>query len=293
MVWLIGNKGMLGTEVEASLVKSGLEVVCSDRDVDITDLEAVESFVSGKNIEWIINCAAYTAVDKAEDEEGIAEKINALGPENLARAAKKIGAKLIHISTDYVFEGNDSKPRKEDDSVNPISAYGRTKLNGERNIENNMDEYFIIRTAWLYGPAGNNFVYTMLKLMNSKEQIAVVNDQKGSPTYAVDLADLITLIISSKSDNYGYYHFSNEGEITWYDFALKIKELGVAADFIPDKCAVNPCSSDQYPTKASRPAYSLLSKEKVKNKLGFSVPEWQESLSKYFDGLVKAEYTVE
>lgn len=293
MIWLIGNKGMLGTEIEKLLHNSGSEYVCSDMDVDITDPAAVEQYCSGKNISWIINCAAYTAVDKAEDEEDKALKINALGPLNLATSAKKIGAKLIHISTDYVFEGNDPSPLREDDPVGPISAYGRTKLAGEKNIEDSMEEFFIIRTAWLYGPAGNNFVYTMLKLMNTKDEIAVVNDQKGSPTSAVDLAELLVHIIGVDSQAYGYYHFSDEGEITWYDFALKIREFGVSNKLIAGSCVVNSCTSDQFPTKAKRPAYSLLSKEKVKSELGFDVPVWDESLKNYFEGLVASNYTVE
>jgi dTDP-4-dehydrorhamnose reductase len=285
MIWLIGNKGMLGTEVETLLAASKFEFLTSDREVDITSYNDIESFSNGQNINWIINCAAYTAVDKSEDEEDIAYSINATGPENLAKLAKKLNAKLIHISTDYVFPGDEPTPRKEDDITGPTGAYGRTKLAGEQKIQEIFDEYFIIRTAWLYGPAGNNFVYTMLKLMKERDRITVVNDQTGSPTSAVDLAKLIFHIIDHNSSKYGIYHFSNEGKITWYDFAVEIKKLGIEYGKIDDTCMVEPCASDQFPTKAVRPAYSLMSKEKVKTELGFSVPVWENSLNEFFKGL--------
>ncbi len=285
MVWLVGNKGMLGSELERQLQDASIQYAASDMDVDITDYSAVESFVKEKDISWIINCAAYTAVDKAEDEEEKAYKINAAGPSNLAKCAKTINAAIIHISTDYVFAGNDPAPRKEEDPTGPVSAYGRTKLAGEEEIIRNTDAYFIIRTAWLYGVSGNNFVYTMLKLMKERDNITVVNDQIGSPTHAVDLALLIVEIIQKNCRDYGIYHFSNEGEISWYDFALEIKDLGIEYGMFEDTCKVEPCSSGQFKTKAVRPAYSLMSKERVKSVLYFNVPEWKESLRDFFEAI--------
>ncbi|MBP5695913.1 MAG: dTDP-4-dehydrorhamnose reductase [Treponema sp.] len=278
MIWLIGNKGMLGTEVARQLEENKIDFIGSDRDVDFTDEAATEKFTAGKKIDFIINCAAYTAVDKAESEYELAEKLNADGPRNIARLAKRIGAKLVHISTDYVFDGSGSTPRTEDMEINPIGVYGETKAHGEKAVAEEMDEFYIIRTAWLYGWAGKNFVYTMIRAMNTHDSVKVVNDQKGTPTFAGDLAAVIVKIIKSNVP-YGIYHCTDLGEITWWDFTNEIKRQGIECGLVVNpRCAVNPCSTEEYPTPAKRPAYSVLSKDKIQKALGIKLPDWKESL---------------
>jgi len=282
MIWLIGNKGMLGTEVARQLGENKIDFVGSDRDVDFTDSAACENFVSDKKIDFIINCAAYTAVDKAESDFEMAEKLNVRGPENIARLAKKIGAVLIHISTDYVFDGSGNTPRTEDMDIAPIGVYGKTKADGEKAVSGNTGKYFILRTAWLYGWAGKNFVYTMIRAMNTHESVKVVNDQKGSPTFAADLAGVIVKIVSGAKLDYGIYHCTDLGEITWWEFTNEIKRQGLETGILTNPgCIVNPCTTEEYPTAAKRPAYSVLSKEKIQKALGIQLPDWKESLHKF------------
>ncbi len=307
MVWLIGNKGMLGSEVEKQLTENRIPFIGTDRDVDITNPEAIEHFTASietssyfpseltrqeRQIKWIINCSAYTNVDGAEDDAELCEKLNRDGACNIARAARKIGAKLIHISTDYVFNGRSSDPYKEDDEKDPTGVYGRTKSEGEDLIRKEMTQYFIIRTAWLYGFDGKNFVYTMTNLMNSRNEVKVVNDQKGTPTCAVDLASVIMKIID-KTDNakgflgpgsapaFGIYHYTNNGECTWYEFAKEINRLGVKNGRITNQCSVTPCNSDEYESKVQRPAFSVLNKTKISKTLKIKIPSWQTSLEKF------------
>lgn len=278
MIWLIGNKGMLGTEVARQLEENKIDFIGTDRDVDFTDATATENFTAGKKIDFIINCAAYTAVDRAESEYELAEKLNADGPRNIARLAKHIGAKLIHISTDYVFDGNADTPRSEDMEINPIGVYGVTKTHGEKAIAEETDEFYIIRTAWLYGWAGKNFVYTMIRAMNTHDSVKVVSDQKGSPTFAGDLAAVIVKIIKSDAP-YGIYHCTDLGETSWWDFTNEIKRQGIECGWITNRgCTVNPCTTEEYPTPAKRPAYSVLSKDKIQKTLGIKLPDWRESL---------------
>ena len=196
MIWLIGNKGMLGTEISRQLTENKIDFVGTDIDVDITNIDALKGFASGKGINWIINCAAYTAVDNAETNVELAKKLNDVAPGNIAKVAKEIGAKFIHISTDYVFDGTGDTPRTEDMTIAPIGVYGVTKADGEKSVASNTSEYYILRTAWLYGWAGKNFVYTMIRAMNTHESVKVVADQKGTPTFAGDLAKVIITIIS-------------------------------------------------------------------------------------------------
>lgn len=191
---------------------------------------------------------------------------------------------MIHISTDYVFDGNGINPYIEDMKTSPIGVYGKTKLAGENAVKQNLNEYYIIRTAWLYGWAGKNFVYTMIKAMNTHDSVKVVNDQKGSPTFAGDLADVIIKIIKKNDVAYGTYHCTDLGEITWWDFTNEIKKQGIERGLITNKeCIVNPCTTDEYPTPAKRPAYSVLSKDKIQNALKIKLPEWQESLKIFLD----------
>lgn len=289
MIWLIGCKGMLGTEIARQLSENKIEFVGTDIDVDITNPQALESFAQGKEISYIINCSAYTAVDKAESDADFVKKLNEDGPRNIAKLAKQIQAKMIHISTDYVFDGSGSSPYTEDMPIAPIGVYGKTKAAGEETVRQSLAEHYIIRTAWLYGWAGKNFVYTMIRAMNTHDSVKVVNDQKGSPTFAGDLADVIIKIIQKKNVPYGTYHCTDLGEITWWDFTNEIKKKGIELGLITNRdCVVNPCTTDEYPTPAKRPAYSVLSKDKIQKTLGTTLPLWKDSLalflkSEFFD----------
>ena len=268
MFLITGCNGQLGKELSKKLP----DAICADVDkLDITDGVAVQNFVKENNIELIINCAAWTAVDKAEDEVELATKINVDGPRNLA----KTGAKIIHISTDYVFDGTAHRPYETDEKTNPVSVYGKTKRAGENAVLENSHCAVVIRTAWLYSAFGNNFVKTMRKLGNEKDVINVVADQIGTPTFAADLADAIVQIIPQmKPENSGVYHFTNEGVCSWYDFAVEIMDLSEI------KCVVNPIKSNQYPTRAVRPFYSVLDKDKIKEVFGIKISHWKDSLKK-------------
>jgi len=290
MIWLIGNKGMLGAELSMLLEKENIFFIETDKETDITDINVLREFIkqhsSNENpIEWIINCAAYTAVDKAEDDKETCLLINAEGSKNIAVAAKEINAVIIQISTDYVFNGRGIKPYTEDDETDPTGIYGLSKRYGEIKILEENKKSYIIRTAWLYGKYGNNFVHTMLRLMKEKETISVVNDQKGSPTWANDLARIIFEFIKQAREGkqvpYGIYHYSNEGEITWFDFAKEIYKQGRALGILDKDCEVKPCTSADFPAKVTRPAYSVLDKTKIKEALGSVVPAWELSLKAF------------
>ncbi len=267
-ILVTGAKGQLGTELQKLLPNA----IFADIDVlDITDLEAVKKFVRDNQIDVIVNCAAYTAVDKAEDDIELTQKINEDGPRNLALS----GAKVIHISTDYVFDGTNHKPYLPEDKTNPVSVYGKTKRAGELAVLDNTKIAVVIRTAWLYSAHGNNFVKTMRRLGAEKESLNVVADQIGSPTFAEDLAQAIVTILPQMNEtNKGIYHYTNEGVCSWYDFATEIMKLSGLS------CKVNPIPSSAYPTKATRPFYSVLSKEKIKNVFNIEIPHWKESLVK-------------
>ena len=281
MIWLIGNKGMLGSEIARQLIENKIDFVGTDIDVDITSYDALSTFAKNKSIKWIINCAAYTAVDLAESNVELATKLNATAPGNIAKVAKEIDATVIHISTDYVFDGTGDSPRTEDMEIAPIGVYGVTKADGEKSVSENAEKYYILRTAWLYGWAGKNFVYTMLRAMNKNPAVKVVADQKGTPTFAGDLAHVILKIISKENPiPYGIYHVTDLGETTWWDFTKEIKNQGIDVGYLQNKdCVVNSCTTEEYPTPAKRPAYSVLSKDKIQQALGITLPQWQESLS--------------
>lgn len=290
MIWLIGCNGMLGTEVSRQLKENKIDFTGTDREVDFTDEKAVSDFASDKNIDFIINCAAYTAVDKAESEVDLCRKLNVKGPEVVAKYAKQTGATLLHISTDYVFDGTGSSPRTEDMPIAPIGVYGVTKAESEKAVSDNTDKYYILRTAWLYGWAGKNFVYTMIKAMNTHDAVKVVNDQKGTPTFAGDLAKVIIEFYKRAANHnpveYGIYHCTDLGEITWWDFTNEIKKQGIEAGWINEtgkKCVVNPCTTEEYPTPAKRPAYSVLCKEKIQKALNIKLPYWKNSLSIFLE----------
>ncbi|HNX57711.1 MAG TPA: dTDP-4-dehydrorhamnose reductase [Spirochaetota bacterium] len=282
MIWIIGNNGMLGKELSALCDSAGIPYVGSDRECDITDVEALRSFAAGKDVKWIVNCSAYTAVDKAEDEETLAYAINAAGAVNIAIVASETGAKMIHISTDYVFGGDGSRPYKEDDPVNPTGAYGRTKYAGEEFVRKHCSSHIIIRTAWLYGRHGKNFVETMLRLFREKGFAGVVCDQRGTPTWAYDLASAIVFFIRHDFSGYGTYHFTDDGETNWYEFACEIRRIAVEKGIIKDDVRVNSLTTEQFPTRAVRPKYSVLDKTKIKS-AGVEVPEWKKSLTRYME----------
>lgn len=267
MFLVTGANGQLGNEFRLLLKEKALYV---DRtELDITDKKTVLDFVRPEKFSAVINCAAYTAVDKAEDDFEAAEKINCFGPENLALS----GVPLIHVSTDYVFNGQNCRPYAETDATAPCSVYGRTKSAGEQAVLKNADTALVIRTAWLYSEFGNNFVKTMRRLGQEKNSLNVVFDQVGTPTYAKDLAQAIVEILPQlKKGMKGIYHFSNEGVCSWYDFAVAVmKKFGL-------KCKVLPIESSQYPTKAKRPFYSVLNKSKIKNDFNISIRHWEEAL---------------
>ena len=273
----------------------GNNVDASTRKLDITDLSAIRRFVKDNEITIIINCAAYTNVDAAEDNRELAELLNAKAVENLAVAIKEVQGLLIHISTDYVFGGDPyNTPCKEDQKGTPTGVYGLTKLHGEQAIQNVGCNYVIIRTAWLYSEFGKNFVKTMLNLTATKPQLKVVFDQVGTPTYARDLADVIKVVLNEYNQTAvtmeitpytftkgGIYHFSNEGVCSWYDFTKMIAEYAGQTE-----CDIQPCHSDEFPSPVKRPAYSVLDKTKVKETFGIKVPYWTESLKKCVYNLI-------
>jgi dTDP-4-dehydrorhamnose reductase len=285
MIWLIGNQGMLGKEIERELKNNELKFIASGKELDITDLDCLINYSKNKEINWIINCSAFTAVDKAEAENETAYKINASAINNLTKLAEKLDSTLIHFSTDYIFDGNKTTPYTEDDIPNPINIYGKSKLLGEQNIINKLKKYFIFRTAWLYGRTGNNFPLTMIKLFYEKEMINVVNDQFGSPTYTKDISEFIIFLIIKDAKEYGIYNFTNEGKTTWYEFAKEIFLL-LQEKGIKTKCTqINPISAEYYPTKAKRPKNSYLSKEKVKTVFNIKIRNWQDALAEFINTL--------
>lgn len=273
-ILITGAKGMLAKAV-IDQFKDNNELILTDvSELDITDENNTNEFITRIKPKYIINCAAYTAVDKAEEDIELAKKVNSIGPKNLAIAAKKNDAILIHISTDYVFNGelDISKSYIEDDEIAPVTVYGKTKAEGEKNIIEKCDKYYILRTAWLYGD-GNNFVRTMIKLGKEKEEINVVSDQHGSPTYTVDLASIISQVIEKKLP-YGIYHSTNEGFTTWYDFTKKIFEIANL------NCKVNPVTSEEFIRPAKRPKNSKMSKDKLLRN-NVVVPKYEDALKRY------------
>ena len=269
MFLVTGCNGQLGTALQSLLKDKATYIDRSE--LDLTDEQAVKSYLEKNNFEFIINCAAYTAVDKAEQEYENAEKVNTFAPLYLA----KYGKRLIHISTDYVFDGTNHKPYTEEDQPNPVSVYGKTKHQGEINVIENAETAIIIRTAWLYSPHGGNFVKTMRKLGAERESLNVVFDQIGTPTNAYDLAEAIVAILPQiKKGEKEIYHFTDEGVCSWYDFAKEIMEQSALS------CQVYPIESKDYPTPAKRPHYSVLNKAKIKQRFNISIPHWKEGLIK-------------
>lgn len=272
-ILITGCNGQLGNEMRVQSVAYAQHTYwfTDVAELDITDAEAVRQYVSSYAIDLIVNCAAYTNTDRAEDDEDNAYHLNALAVENLGRS----GAKIIHISTDYVFDGKGCTPYTETDTLCPVSAYGRTKLAGEQLLQNVCPDAIILRTAWLYSSFGNNFVKTMLRLGQERDCLKVVFDQVGTPTYAADLAMAIFAIIDADKWMPGIYHFSNEGVCSWYDFTLAIHQLSGITD-----CDVCPILSADYPSKMPRPHYSVLDKTKIKRTFGIKISHWQKALAR-------------
>lgn len=280
MILVTGANGQLGSELRELVIDQPNRFIFCDLDLDITDFNALHLFFSSHEIEFVINCAAYTAVDKAESEKEKATQINAIAPGLLAELSKEFGYKLIHISTEYVFDGLSVLPYREDDATNPLSVYGKTKTDGEIQILNSGVAAIIIRTSWLYSKYGGNFVKTMIRLASTKDQFGVIFDQTGSPTWAHDLAvvilEFIKQIGSGKLvlNDTQIFHFSNEGVASWYDFAKAIvSKSGL-------NVIINPLRTAEYPTPATRPPNSMLDKQKIKKTLGVTIPYWRDSLEK-------------
>lgn len=278
-ILITGSNGQLGNEIRRNIknYESLFKFYFTDvAELDITSFQAVDQFIKESHIDYVVNCAAYTAVDKAEDDVEMCYKINYGALENIGKAANQNGARVIHISTDYVFDGTNTRPYIESDPTNPQSVYGKSKAQGESVLLNACPQSIIIRTAWLYSAFGNNFVKTMIRLGKEKESLNVVADQTGTPTNAADLARAILSILSyseEKRFEAGIYHYTNEGVTTWYDFTVAIHKAAGITD-----CKVNPITTDQYPTRAKRPQYSVLDKSKIKSTFNLVIPQWENSM---------------
>lgn len=280
-ILITGANGQLGNEMRrVSAVSSNHYIFTDVAELDITNPDAIRKMVNDNHIEVIVNCAAYTNVDKAEDDYEMADLLNNKAVENLAAAAKEVDATLIHVSTDYVFQGDRNIPCCEDWETNPLGVYGKTKLAGEQSLQRVGCKYLIFRTAWLYSSFGKNFVKTMQQLTADRDSLKVVFDQVGTPTYARDLADVIFKVIEEELfDKQGIYHFSNEGVCSWYDFAKEICALS------GNTCDIQPCHSDEFPSKVKRPHFSVLDKTKLKSAFNIKVPYWKDSLIKCINEL--------
>lgn len=273
-VLVTGGNGQLGSELKLLELTSKVSFVFIDiDDLDLTDSAAVDTYFQINEFDFIVNCAAHTAVDKAEEEAELSTVLNANVPELLAQKIQNQGGKIIHISTDFVFEGNQNLPIVETSNTNPLGVYGKTKLAGEEAVQKATAQHFIIRTSWLYSSFGNNFVKTILRLTESREELGIIFDQVGTPTYARDLAKAIIRIVEKDSTQYGVYHYSNEGIASWYDFAIAI------VDLFELSVKINPIKAIEYPTSATRPVFSAMDKSKFKEVFNIDIPHWRHSLT--------------
>lgn len=288
-VWVIGSKGMLAKQVIKDLLFCGFDVIQTGHEVDITDYVALQKFSISieDKVSFIVNCAAFTAVDAAQTQEDLCYAVNKTGALNVALVAKNLCVPLIYISTDYVFSGHFDAPIKESTPTDPKSVYGKSKLAGEKAVIKATQNHYIFRTSWLYGLYGKNFVYTMIKLTATKPSIKVVADQKGSPTNCATLSFVITKTICSycKENNpipYGIYNVTDCGQLTWFDFAKQIQKLAIKQGLVKDSsCVIDPCSTQEYNAPAPRPLYSVLDKTKIQNALDIKLPHWQKSLEDF------------
>jgi len=275
-ILITGSNGQLGNEMQQAAVRfPDFNYIYTDvAELDICDKSALDAFVKANNVNVIVNCAAYTAVDKAEDDVELCYKINRDAVRNIAEVATENKVKVVHVSTDYVFDGTNYLPYTEDMPVCPATVYGKSKLEGEQALLENCKESVILRTAWLYSSFGNNFVKTMMKLGTERDSLGVIFDQVGTPTYAADLADAIMQLISSETFVPGIYHFSDEGVCSWYDFTKTIHRMANIT------CDVKPIETKDYPARTPRPHFSVLNKGKIKSTYGISIPHWEVSLEK-------------
>ncbi len=275
-VLITGSHGQLGNEMQLASVRfPQFKYIFTDIDeLDICDKKALDSFVKVNEVNTIVNCAAYTAVDKAEDDIELCYKINAEAVQNIGEVATANGLKVIHVSTDYIFDGSTNIPYTEDQPVCPATVYGKSKLAGDEALLETCSESIILRTSWLYSSFGNNFVKTMMKLGTERDSLNVIFDQVGTPTYAADLADVILQILSHTTFTPGIYHYSNEGVCSWYDFTISIHRIAGIS------CNVQAIETKDYPVRTPRPQYSVLNKTKIKNTFGISIPHWEKSLEK-------------
>ncbi|MGN0502896.1 MAG: dTDP-4-dehydrorhamnose reductase [Ruminococcus sp.] len=284
-VFVTGVKGQLGYDVMRELEERGYSdaVGVDIEEMDITDSESVDRVIIAENPDVVIHCAAWTAVDLAEDEDkqDKVHLVNAVGTENIAKVCKKLDCKMIYISTDYVFDGQGTRPWEPDDERNPLNVYGQTKYEGELAVEKWLEKYFIVRIAWVFGQNGKNFVRTMLNLGKTHDKLTVVNDQIGSPTYTPDLARL--LVDMAESDKYGFYHATNEGFCSWYEFACEIFRQASEFDSVYKNVSVSPVTSDKYPSKAKRPSNSRMNKNKLTENGFERLPVWQDALRRYIE----------
>ena len=273
-ILVIGAGGQLGQCLKTVAEHRAVSDIIfpAEQEANILNEALLNTLLQKEQPAFVINCAAYTAVDKAEDEVELSKAVNETGAANLARACKANNSTLIHISTDFVFEGNEVKLLKEDDEAKPINIYGVTKLDGEKAVISILDKHFILRTSWLYSEYANNFVKTMLKLGAERDELGIIADQVGTPTYAMDLANTIFDIIDAKTESYGVYHYSNEGVTSWFDFAKAIFDISET------QVKTNPIPGSAYPTKATRPAFSVMDKTKIKSTFNISIPYWRDSL---------------
>ena len=281
-ILVTGAKGQLGHDIMNEIEKRGYQGYGVDvAEMDITNAEIVRKVIDETNVDVVIHCAAWTAVDLAEEAENmdIVRNINVTGTENIAKVCSEFNKKMIYISTDYVFDGKGTNAWQPDDERNPINIYGQTKYEGELAVEKYIDEFFIVRIAWVFGVNGKNFIKTMLELGKKHDKLSVVNDQVGTPTYTYDLSK--TLVDMARSDKYGKYHVTNEGLCTWYDFACEIFRQASEINPIYSEVEVSPVTSDAYPTKAKRPSNSRMSKEKLLQKGFEKLPAWEDALARY------------
>lgn len=289
-VLVTGGDGQLGCALRALIEKMNLPFrfyFTDAGELDITDRSQIESFVVGQQIRYILNCAAYTAVDKAEEEREMAFTINAAGVENIALVAKQYGVKVIHLSTDFVFDGASTVPYDEESEPHPLSVYGETKLKGEQLLQAAGGEWLILRTSWLYSEYGSNFVKTMLRLMRERELLTVIDDQRGSPTYATDLAEMMIHILQQSEVNgwtNGLFHFSNRGQTSWYGFADAIRRVAGI-----ENCKLVPVTTAEYPTAARRPAYSVMDLTKISDRFRVEIPTWEEALQRCLQKILQTE----
>ncbi|MBE7386068.1 MAG: dTDP-4-dehydrorhamnose reductase [Leptolyngbya sp. SIO1E4] len=281
-ILLVGSRGQVGQELELTLPRLGPVIAWSRADLDLTQLDTILPAVVAQQPDVIVNAAAYTAVDKAESEPELAHQINATAPTHLAQAAAACGASIIHLSTDYVFDGRQNRPYQPDAATHPLGVYGQSKQAGEQGVQATTRRHVILRTAWVYGAKGKgNFVKTMLRLGAERDELRVVYDQVGSPTWAYDIAQAITALVPQLQDaTFGAYHYTNSGAVSWYDFAVAIFEEARALGYPLQLSQVFPITSDQYPTPAERPAYSVLAGEKLATLIGQAAPHWRASLRK-------------